>query len=393
MFQLPRRKDRVLDTLLDCNTPPTDYERAEIDQAIEALKIKYQRASGMEYLPNRPIRQAGRKYHDKILRYQLIVSPIRTVPPEIWYRVFENTVLTIEPKTQQSVVLRDLRLVSKAWNAVAIDWPILWCSLPMIDHTVIPITSENSPNQPPSTWTLYRYLTRARRPKPLPISFTFHSWSESGAASEAKARAKQALAWVRMLAAEIDLWGEVKFQGTRSFQETLMGLLERYSRNGNFPLLSKFSFERRGIDTANTTRYTTWRETLDLSMAPLLKHVVFDSLNPFQGPEHLSFHGTITRLTLPWAQLETFRCATQRDMIYHYTLEEAVNIQALGYTSNQMDTLPSTATSLLRLTKLSLCFGDAMPGVLIENHLGQSLTLPVLKELEVFWGKIPRERG
>jgi hypothetical protein len=192
-----------------------------------------------------------------------------------------------------------------------------------------------------------------------------------------------------MLAAEIDLWGEVKFQGTRSFQETLMGLLERYSRNGNFPLLSKFSFERRGIDTANTTRYTTWRETLDLSMAPLLKHVVFDSLNPFQGPEHLSFHGTITRLTLPWAQLETFRCATQRDMIYHYTLEEAVNIQALGYTSNQMDTLPSTATSLLRLTKLSLCFGDAMPGVLIENHLGQSLTLPVLKELEVFWGRSP----
>jgi hypothetical protein len=119
----------------------------------------------------------------------------------------------------------------------------------------------------------------------------------------------------------------------------------------------------------------------------LLKYVVYDSLNPFQGPEHLSFHGTITYLILPWGQLETFRGAVQGDEIYPYLLDGGTNLQVLKHTSNQATTLPSTPASLPYLTKLSLCFGDAMPGENIVAHLGQSLTLPSLKELEVYWGR------
>ncbi|TEB28082.1 hypothetical protein FA13DRAFT_1776145 [Coprinellus micaceus] len=384
---LSRRENTVFNSLLNCNAPPNDDQRAEINGAIQALKIRYQQASGTEYSPTHPIPQSGRKYHDKILRYQRMLAPVRTIPPEIWHRVFKYAILTVEPKTQQSLVLRDLRLVSRMWNATAIDCPVLWCNLPLIDHSIIPTTPENSPKQPHSTWTLIQYLTRARCPKPLPISFTFHCSINSGDESEVQARALQARAWVEILALDINRWGEVEFLGTRAFQETLLDLLYRRSRQGGFPLLSKFSFQRRGIDTANSPRYTTWRETLDLSKAPLLKYVVYDSLNPFQGPEHLSFHGTITYLILPWGQLETFRGAVQGGEIYPYLLDGGTNLQVLKHTSNQATTLPSTPASLPYLTKLSLCFGDAMPGENIVAHLGQSLTLPSLKELEVYWGR------
>ena len=137
---LSRREDRALKSLLDCNIAPTDDQRAEINAVVQALKVKYREATGVEYPPTNPLRQSGLKYHDKILRYQRILSPVRIVPPEIWHRVFESAVLTIEPKTRQSLVLEDIRLELHALGISAGSLRLCF-SIPLFEHLleVVPL--------------------------------------------------------------------------------------------------------------------------------------------------------------------------------------------------------------------------------------------------------------
>jgi hypothetical protein len=161
-------------------------------------------------------------------------------------------------------------------------------------------------------------------------------------------------------------------------------LWDRLRVPGRVPLLSKFVYQRKGFD-GRDRKTNRALEHLDLSAAPRLRHIMYDSLGLNQAARNLSIEGAKTHLLLPWVQLETFECATQKDTMYPKLLEQSKNLQVLKYTSNRSNTLPTEPVFLHHLTKLSLCFGEELRGECLAEHL-KYFTLPSLKELEVYWG-------
>lgn len=375
MLQLFRKKEpatkRRLDILLNCNQPPSDEERQAFTAHFEELKAAYERACGAPYSPTGPFPKRGRKYLDAIRRCQRVLSPIRNAPPEIWHTIFKYAVLGIEQAHSQSLMLGKLRLVSQHWNSTACTCPVLWCNLPLIDFSTM--AAPDLTNYSASAHRgLQYYLQRSRK---LPISFTFHFWRDPD--SDRMPLQSQALGWVRVLAQESHRWNVVEFRATRAILDALSARV----KPGRLSQLSRFVFEMRGTDVAPA--FSTISVDF-LSNAPRLRHVEFDSLGLGQGVRNEYYDDTVFNVALPWEQLETFKGAVQRCQAYPLLMETSVDLSTLKYTSNNTETLPSASTSLSRLTKLSLCFNSALPTESLISHL-RCLTLPSLKELEIYW--------
>ena len=385
MLQLFRRKGPVaeqpLDALINSNKPPSEEQRRKIESILCTLKSEYHQVCGEPYVQTNPAPQSGRKYYDDIQRYQRALSPLRNFTAEILQAIFKSAVLSIEKRAPQTSLVGAIRLVSHLWNDAAIKCPLLWCKFPLMDLTTIPVTTNQGGAPIFPDWVLHHHLDRSGT---MPISFTFHFWpgdETHNTDREHQMRETEAKKWVGILAQESHRWNEVEFQVTGSVARPLW---DRLRVPGRVHHLSKFAYQRKGYDSRDhkTNRAL---EHLDFSTAPMLRHIMFDSLGLNQAARNLSIEGAKTHLLLPWAQLETFDCATQKDTMYPKVLELGENIRVLKYTSNKGDTLPMNPVFFQHLTKLSLCFGEDLRGDCLVEHL-KYFSLPSLKELEVYWG-------
>ncbi|TEB28447.1 hypothetical protein FA13DRAFT_1735595 [Coprinellus micaceus] len=342
----------------------------------------YQQTCGVTYSDPRtgPIPALGQEIHEEIKRYQSLFSCIRTMPNEIWHTMFEHVVLIVKPGYDQIHAVQTIRLVCRRWESAARKCATLWQNLPLLDLTNIPMSERKEIAFEKATNHLHSYLQRSVN---MPISFTFHFWPDlflDGEGTGRWTRRGEAMEWLQVLYYERERWGEVEFRATRAILRTLSDRIRKYRRLAN---LTKFSFEIRGVDYP-VTPGSTMVETIDLSKAARLKHFTWDTLGAHYG---VPYQETLVRLDLPWEVLESFECAVHEDTgTYPKLMEKGKNLRVLKYTSSKLAELPSTPTLLPHLTKLSLCFGIDLPGPTLIAHLGQ-LTLPALKELEVFWWK------
>lgn len=208
--------EQPLDALINSNIPPTEDQRHKLDSAIRALKFEYQRACGKPYIATDPIPQQGQRYHEDIQRHQRALLPFRKFHAEILQAIFKCAVLSIEPKTSQISMVGVIRLVSQIWNDAAINCPFLWCNLPLMDLTIIPVSTNEGSISRVSEWALHHHLDRSGS---MPISFTFQFWPGDeirNKSQEQRMREDEAKKWVGILAQESHRWDEVEFQVTGS---------------------------------------------------------------------------------------------------------------------------------------------------------------------------------
>lgn len=363
----------IVDYLLSSNESPSAEQELQLHEKLRILKSKYQKACGIAYSSTRNghVHRAGQRYHDDILRCLRVLSCIRRVPTEIWHGIFEHAVLSIEPRTAQGTMLGAISLVSRGWNAAACSCPILWSNLPLID--IYPTASPEHSVLGPGPGILQRYLERSGT---HPISFTFHYWRNIY--SEIGAHNTVALTCLRVLAAVSHRWDVAEFRATK----VILNALSDRAQYRRLPLhlLSKFKFEMKAVEPIPSNS----KLKVDLFFhAPNLRHVVFDVLGAW-GTSNTCYIKGIIDLRLPWTQLETFEGFFKRDTAYQQLLSKGKNLKVLMYTSKKSNALPLVIAAPQRLTRLSLCFGDGLPGGTFLAHMG-CLTLPALKELEIHW--------
>ncbi|KAJ3538281.1 hypothetical protein NMY22_g5232 [Coprinellus aureogranulatus] len=361
-----RRADKVLETSPDPNVQPSEEQEHHLDSAhnplLDASIPPPEDGVGL-YLAGSPIPQEGLKGNQNIEFDEPALSSLQKVPRDIWHIIFQYDVLGIEPKTSHFFRVETLRLVSKAWNATAVTCPELWCNLPILDITTLPtlpvalyrLDERNPPS--PTVWSLDNLLDRSQT---LPISFTFRYWYDEvpNAVHNTLFRIhqKDVLHWIRRLVEQSHRWQEVEFQVSTTLSTSWSGSL-------------------RGVNMMDAGA------NLDFSGATQLRHFKYDALGSSQELWYPSAEWGATNFRLPWSQLETFECAVKKCAMYPTALELGTNLKVLKYTSYNTESLPSSATLLPHLSKLSLCFVETLQEKDLIEHL-ECFTLPSLKELE-----------
>ncbi|KAJ3538284.1 hypothetical protein NMY22_g5231 [Coprinellus aureogranulatus] len=374
----PSDEGKILDSLLGRNDPPSVEQRQGLETHLMFLKSEYQRACGEEYSPSRriPVTKEVLKYRESIERYHRALSCVRAIPIEIWQGIFMWAVPSIELRSPQCSTLGTIRLVSRGWNAAACSCPMLWCNLPIISFPQPLFTPPSSSaiaevDTATGPWILERCLARSGR---QPISFTFHMRPDTD--DSPGAHLILAKAYLRILLEASQRWKVVEFRATKAILDIL---LDR-SRHGrlSLPRLSEFVFQLLIVSALPSGS----RITVDMFKdVPVLRHVGF-TLQDTWGSLSSRRINEVVDLRLPWKQLESF----QGNVAYPTLVRRGTNLRLVRYVSKRSNDLPSTPTCHPHLTKLSLCLGDGLPGGSLLRHLG-SLTLPALKELELFWRK------
>ncbi|RXW19859.1 hypothetical protein EST38_g6010 [Candolleomyces aberdarensis] len=355
--------DNLIQNLLKSNESPTEEQRAHIRAKVQRLEEEFLNKAGRAFaddLVEEAVPRRAKSCHEAVLSHRALLSCIRSVPEEVWQRIFFFEVVDEAENTHNIDSLRKICAVSRRWRSAAIKHCCLWTKIPKI----FPI-DPNTKTLPCLIEDLERYLSRSGA---LPISVKCIIVSDVYVAQ--RSHVEKIL---RLLTDQSHRWQDIRIQLPLPEMKMLSPIQDR------LPMLTKLYFSVGATDSESPEEQPREIKISYFSNAPMLRDVRIVTRNaiPLMDIEE----EPAFRIDIPWSQLEAFEDEARCTTSYHDLIEaQPVNLKTLDFTAGLISELPSTPCTLPNLTKVHLKVGNI--GNLVASHL-DLLTLPALTDLAI----------
>ncbi|KAF6752917.1 hypothetical protein DFP72DRAFT_443945 [Ephemerocybe angulata] len=332
-----------------------------------------------------PLTRRARKFLSAIRRHRAILSPVRSVPVEIWQKVFVIALWNLNNKdlsNRYSKTLHSLCSVCRLWDDAAAHLRGLWTDLP----TVVDSGADFSQ---PGVQCFARYLKRSN---PSPISFIYYSHRYSvghmASAIQAKGPLETGLILPNTLQAS-QRWNRAVLH------LDLQDLQHISSIQSRIPYLEELNLV---LSSSGADQDVPSQVNKIFSDAPSLRRVSIHTRRIAPGAFTPVFD-------LPWSQIETFRNSAARDLYYTTlvnrskdtltTLELDVdqvsvpdhgNLGLVVTIMNLSQPLSQHHYAFPRLRKLEIRVPIGQQYETLLGHLAE-LNLPALEELGLSLGR------
>ncbi|KAJ3878442.1 hypothetical protein F5051DRAFT_327910, partial [Lentinula edodes] len=149
-------------SIIGTNCAPSQVERASLKEFLVAPQLEKSR---LEAELSR-VQARLKSTEEYIHAHQMLLSPIRKLPPETLAEIFMHCVLAADAVRSLQEAPLILTIICRDWRRVAIDTPLLWKSL----HFYLPPHL----NQDALSQRLAGISLWLERSGSLPLSLSFH---------------------------------------------------------------------------------------------------------------------------------------------------------------------------------------------------------------------------